>query len=108
LDLNPFSGVAELIVGLKGINRVERWFRLMFSIGLSYWLAASTVTGTALATGVSVPVAVGLGLCSGAALGLVAYQRADKDLISGTVVVVPQKTVEDSVTPDGRGPMVSH
>ena len=104
--MDPFGAISELIIGLRGASQLQRWMRLLFSMSASYLLAASTATGTALVSGVSVPVAVGLGLISGSAMALVAYLRADPKIIEGTVIVVPQKTVTDSVTDSGQGPTV--
>ena len=105
--LDPFGAIAEIIIGLKGASQIEKWTRLLFSMGMSYLLAASTATGGALIGGASVPVSMGWGLISGAAFALVAYLRMDKRVTEGTVIAVPQRTVTDSVSSDGQGPMVS-
>jgi hypothetical protein len=72
----------------------------------SYILGASTASGAALVAGSTIAMAVGSGLLTGAAMAFIAYINSDKKAIEGTVIAIPQRTVEDAAT-DGRGPMVT-
>lgn len=105
--MDPFSAVADIIVAWHKAGQLQGWLRLLFSITFSYGLGFSTACGTALVATDSWTIGIGSGFLMGAAMALVAYQAANKDITKGTVIAVPQKTVEDRFTSDGRGPMTT-
>lgn len=105
--MDPFNAVANVILGVRNGNSLQRWARLLFSMTASYILGGSTAAGIALTAGASTSVAVGSGLISASAMAFVAYINSDKESIKGTVVVVPQSTVEGQFDEHGRGPTIS-
>lgn len=105
--MDPLRALADIVVGWHAAGQLQGWLRLLFGITFSFAVTFNTVCGGALATGGDVSVSVGMGMVSGAAMAAVAFFRANKKLTEGVVVALPQKTVEDQITPDGRGPMVS-
>ena len=106
--MEPFNAIANVILGFRNGNSLQRWARLLFSMSASYTLGMSTVTGAALVAHLPTAIAVGYGLMTGSAMALVAYLQSDKKSIEGTVIAVPQRTVNDQFdTSTGQGPMVS-
>ena len=105
--MDPFSAIASVVLGVRNANSLQRWARLLFSMTASYILGASSATGMALIGHSSTPVAIGTGLLSGSAMAFIAYLNSDKKSIEGTVLVVPQSTVEGQLDDKGRGPEIS-
>ena len=104
--LDPFNAIAQVVLGVRNGNSLQRWARLIFSMAASYILGASTASGAALVAGSTTAMAVGSGLLMGAAMAFVAFISSDKKTIEGLVIAVPQRTLDDQFD-SGKGPMVS-
>ena len=106
--MDPFNAIANMILGVRNSASLQRWARLLFSMTASYLLGASTAAGASLVAGSSGKMALGYGLLSGSAMALVAYLQSDKKAIEGTVIAIPQRTLNDQFDSNsGQGPMVS-
>lgn len=112
--MGPWDAVGEAIGGWfkakklgQFFEHLNDWLKLIFSMGFSYAITFSFVCGTALVGGAGWPVAIGSGMISGAAMALVAFLRAKKELTQGVTLAVPQGVAEAQFDGQGRGPMVS-
>ncbi len=104
--MDLFNGIASVVLGLRNEASLGRWARLIFSMTASYLLGFSTAMGAAIVAGQSGLIGFGYGLLCGSAMAFSAYLQMDKKAISGTVLVVPQRTTTDQFD-NSTGPMVS-
>ena len=105
--MDPFKAIADIILGWHKAGQLQGWLRLIFGMTSSYLITFNVVAGSVLGTTQSWPMGIGAGMVAGGAFAFVAYRHADKDLVKGITVAVPQKTVEASFDEKtGQGPLV--
>lgn len=103
---DPFSALAKIIVGYHDAGIIQGWLRLLFSMSASFFITFSIVAGGAWASGTTATRGAGLGLVMAGAMAFRAYLAAPKAIVKGTVLVVPQETVEDANNKaTGQGPL---
>ena len=106
--MGVFEAIARIILGWHKAGQLQGWLRLLFGIGFSFFVTFNSVAGASLAAGSTWSVGVGRGMIAAAAMALIAFFRANKELTKDIVVAVPQSTVRDQFDPKtGQGPMVS-
>ncbi len=93
---DPFSAVAQIIIGWHNTGIIVKWVKLLFGILFSFWVTFNTVAGGCLVAHLGWPVSIGYGMAAGAAMALGSYVRADAKLTAGIVIAVPTETETDA------------
>ena len=93
---DPFSGLANLVIGLIRTHRLHAWVRLCFSLTWSYCTAFSFATGSALIAHQPVATAIGSGMVLGASAACFLFVRSP--LTRGLMVSVPKDLILEGAT----------
>jgi len=96
--MDPFHAIGEVVLGIYKERKVQRWCVLLFTMGFSGVNTFLFVTGTALVSSRSWPIAVGSGMISSAVILTVLFRRSD--LTKGMTVALPEDEAKTELNTD--------
>jgi hypothetical protein len=92
------GAISSAITKLVEIHRIDRWCRLVFTMGFSANVSFLVTCGGALAAHRPTFEAVGTGMISAAVMMTVLFRRSD--LTKGMIVAIPEQEARAEITTD--------
>jgi len=87
--VNPFSAIAELILGKIKEGIFVAWAKFLFELIFSAVASFLFIAGLALASGAEVGMAIGDGMVTAAICMAVLFRRESSKLTRGMLVILP-------------------
>lgn len=97
----PFDIAGAIASGINQFiefRRIDRWCRLVFTMGFSGIVSFLTVCGASLSAHRPTYEAIGTGMCSAAVMMTVLFRRSD--LTKGMIVALPTQESKQEIETD--------
>src|SRR5882724_8256804 len=96
--LDIVGAVEKTVMDLITLHRIDRWCRLLFTMGFSGTVSFLGTCGGALVAHRAPWEAIGLGMCSAGVMMTVLFRRSD--LTKGMMVALPSSEAAQGINTD--------
>jgi hypothetical protein len=87
--MNPFSGLAEFVLGWMKQSQTAKWLKFLFELGFSAVASFLFSCGTLLLAGKPTGVSIGFGMLWAAMAMVYLFRRERSRLTAGMIIALP-------------------
>ncbi len=98
--MNPWTGLAELLLGYMRQNQVAQWLRFIFELLFSGFVSFLFICGSVLIATKLYSLAIGAGMIAAAVSMTALFRRESSKLTKGMLVVLPSQEAAKEISTD--------